>query len=379
LLLTRVVLLSAVLTALFACSSEEVNPPAELEAFTESAYFLELWDTSVGSGDEDLRLALEPFIFNDVIYTVDVEGVVYALSLDNGEPLWESELEFPVSGGLSGDGRHLYMASFQGELIALNRESGEEVWRSMLSSESLSPVSSNGARVVVQTSDGGVSSLSVDSGEQRWRYASVAPLLSLRGTSAPQISGDQVIASFANGSLLSLDLASGLRTWETKIGQPQGRTELERLVDVDGYAAIQRDRLYTVSYQGKMMSLDLSSGSEIWSLPFSSYHGPAVGFNHLVAVSDDGKVHSLNKRNATSLWVNEQLLNRRVGAPTIWGDYVAVADFEGYIHLLNIETGEFAARIRPDSDGVMGRMLVSNDKLIVYTRSGDLVAYTLKN
>jgi outer membrane protein assembly factor BamB len=376
--LLNYIFLGAVLTALFACSSEVTNPPMELESFKAKVKVSKLWAESVGDGDEQYRLDLEPFISGPSVFTVDVNGEVSSLDVSDGDEQWVVELDTKISAGISGDSRRVYLLSFQGELIALDRTNGAELWRVKLGSEALSAAESDGFTVVVHASDGRVYAFNAFNGLQLWRYDSATPVLSLRGTAQPVIIGDRVIVSFANGEVVALSLQDGLKAWEVSLAQPSGRTELERLIDADGNLGFDSNRLYAVAYQGDLKAIDLVTGSEVWSQPLSSYTGVQLSSDLVVVSTAQGEVAAFDKFDSKEAWRNRKLLYRRLGQVAVLEGYALVADFEGYIHFLDMVDGSFAARIRPDSDGVMGRMKVVENTLYVYTRSGDLYAYQLK-
>ena len=372
-------LFATLLTLLFACSSKLVNEPAELEKMRDTVNIKRMWKVSVGNGDNDLMLQLSPVIKDDFIYTLDTEGLLTVLNRLSGELEWKRELDESVSGGLEVDSQRLYYATFQGELVCLDRYSGKQIWRRELTSEAISAPSSNGRSVAVQTIDGKLFSFETTEGIQRWRYDSVGPILSLRGTSSPLISKNFTITTFANGEMLAFDNNNGSTFWKASIGLPQGRTELERLVDADGKAVIDAERVYAASYQGRVVALNATTGSEVWSKPISSYGGVAVGFAHVFVANDEGEVLAFNKLKANEVWRNETLKYRRLSSPTVVQNMVVVSDFEGYLHFMSQVNGEIVARKHPDSDGVMGEVLVVDDMVYVYARSGEIVAYRIFN
>jgi len=282
-----------------------------------------------------------------------------------------------VSGGLGADEARLFYTTFQGEVVCLDRHNGNEIWRRPLTSEAISAPASNGSIVVVQTIDGKLFAFDTTEGLKRWRYDSVGPILSLRGTPTPLINNDATITNFANGEMLAFDNKTGIPFWKAVIGQAQGRTELERLVDPDGQAVISEDRIYAVAYQGKLVSLDAATGSLVWSKPLSSFNGVALGFSQIYVTTADGEVVAVKSSNSNDVWRNEKLKYRRLSTPVVFGNALVVSDFEGYLHFLSQTDGRIIARTRPDSDGVMGEMLVIDDTLYVYTRSGYLAAYRL--
>lgn len=57
------------------------------------------------------------------------------------------------------------------------------------------------------------------------------------------------------------------------------------------------------------------------------------------------------------------------------GNYIAVTDFEGYVHLLSQIDGRIVGRTRADSDGVRAAMVSGAGLLYVYGNSGKLTAY----
>ena len=60
------------------------------------------------------------------------------------------------------------------------------------------------------------------------------------------------------------------------------------------------------------------------------------------------------------------------------GNLIAVGDLEGYVHFLTREEGNFAARIKLDSNPVMSIILgKSNSQLIAATRDGGLYAVSI--
>ena len=120
-------------------------------------------------------------------------------------------------------------------------------------------------------------------------------MLTLRGTSSPAVLRGGVIAGFANGKVAALTLANGFQIWETSISIPQGRSELERLVDVDANPVIVGDTVYVVSFQGKIAIIDLRSGNLGWSRDMSSYTGLGVDYSQVYVTDEDSNVWALSR------------------------------------------------------------------------------------
>lgn len=374
----RLSILVVLISALTACSKDKINQPTELDPnFKDQVLIERLWKRSIGDGDVGLKLNLSSFVMDERIYSIDGHGYLTVVDPSTSKIIFSKEMDEEVSGGLGGDAKHLYYTTFQGELVALNRKDAEVLWRAELSSEAVAQPSSNGNLVAIQTVDGKLMTFGADDGKLRWRYDSIGPLLSLRGTPSPMISQRYTITSFANGEMLAFDNQTGQPYWKAVIATPQGRTELERLVDPDGQPIIDGDTLYIVAYQGKLVALDVVTGVEKWAKTYSSFNGVAFGFGQLFVTTANGSVLALNPTNGSELWRSESFKFRRLTSPFVYDQTLAFSDIDGYLHFLDIKTGKHIAQRQPDEDGVMGDFHIIDEKLIVTTRSGALVAYKL--
>ena len=374
----QTVLLGAVLTALFSCSSEPVNPPAELQDFEPQTYIKRLWKAPVGIGDNEQGLALSPVLSDGKLYTVDTAGLLVVTDPRSGKRLRKQKLEDRVLGGLGVDQLCLYYTSFQGDLVCIERETGNPRWRRKLAAEIVAPPVSNNRVVVVHTIDGKVIAHDASEGNQLWRYDNIGgPLLTLRGNPSPVLANGQVISAFADGELIAFDERTGQIQWKVSLAVSEGRTELERLVDADGRPVIVDNLVYGVAYQGNVIAVDRRSGSEVWSKPVSSFNGLAVDDESLYLTVEDGTVMAINRHNSNELWSSDLFSYRRLGTPYLSGNLLFVDDFEGYVHVLLKENGEQAFRLQPDSEGIMGYPVIAGDYLFYYARDGYLVAYKI--
>lgn len=366
-----------VVALLCACSNDNPREPKPLQKIQTEVRLKLVWKRSIGTGDDELQLQLRPAFIDGSVYTVDIDGFVAVTDLTSGKRTHRHDLgEVRVSGGFGHDAERLFYTTFEGELVALKRDdSFTELWRARLTSEALAAPASNGTHVTVQTIDGKVVNFDANSGLQRWRYDSLDPILTLRGTAAPIYVKDAVLVNFANGELLAFEDEDGSVRWKATVGLPQGRTELERLVDADDVPVSNATKLFAVAYQGKLMALDLNRGFEVWSKPASSFNRVAADAEHVFVADSDGVVTAFAENSGEVLWKNDALQYRRLSAPVIFGTTVVVADFEGYIHLLAQDDGRIVGRREIDSDGIMGAMTVQDEKLYIVTRSGDLYCF----
>jgi outer membrane protein assembly factor BamB len=357
-------------------SSKEL-PPAELPDFTAEVKLQSEWDRSVGNGQGESYNLLTPAVDGDHIYAADAEGIVMAMDRFTGDVLWKQDLERPVSGAIGVGAGLVVLGTLKGEVIALDQSTGEQKWLSLVSSEVLSAPAVNSDVVVVQTQDDRLIAFEASSGNQRWNYQNPPAVLTLRGTSAPVLSSRLAIAGFSTGKVVAVDLSNGVPVWEQRVAVPQGRSELDRVVDIDGNLLLVDDTLYVVSYQGRVAGLDANSGQMLWQRDASSYVGLAQGLGSVYVSLANGSVEGVDERSASALWSNDALARRQLSAPAVFSSYVAVGDFEGYLHLVSQVDGHFVAREHIDSDGLRVRPLVVGDWMYVFGNSGELVALTI--
>jgi len=362
------------------CSSNSKKelPPAELQDFTAEVELQSEWNRSVGSGQGDTYSLLAPAVDGDHIYAAGADGVVMAMDRFSGDVLWKQDIERPISGAIGVGAGLVVVGTLKGEVIALDQSTGEQKWIALVPSEVLSAPAVNSDVVVVQTQDDRVIAFDAASGNQRWLYENQPAVLTLRGTSAPVLTSRLAIAGFSTGKVVAIDLARGIPVWEQRVAVPQGRSELDRIVDIDGNLIATDDTLYVVSYQGRVAGLDINSGRVLWQREASSYAGLAQGLGSVYVSLVSGTIEAVDERSASALWSNDSLARRQLSAPEVFSSYLAFGDFEGYLHLVSQVDGHFVGRKHIDSDGVRARPLVVGDWMYVFGNSGELVALTIR-
>jgi outer membrane protein assembly factor BamB len=385
---SRWFLAGALVMSLSACSTmkgwfefdDEDDPkqPAELIDIEDTVEIDKLWSQGVGDGQGEGFYKIQPVISGSTIYVAASDGSLEAFDKRSGKSLWDVELEFPLSGGVGVYADALLLGSSDGFVIKVDANSGEVLWSTPLSGEVMSVPQSNGAMVVVHSLDGKLQGLDFATGEVVWTYDSTVPALTLRGSGSPLVSGDTAYVGFANGRVLAFDIATGSISWEARIAIPQGRSEIERVVDIDGTMALEGDELFVASYQGRIAALNISDGSKLWQYDVSSFSGVSQGFNNIYVADEDGTVYAYQRTGQGERWQQGALAYRGLSRPTPVGSYVAVGDKEGYVHLLSQVDGEFVGRVEADDAGVRADMVSEDNILYVYGNSGDLIAYEIK-
>jgi outer membrane protein assembly factor BamB len=361
----------------FESDDHEATAPAKLTDIEEKVNIEKLWSVGVGNGQGKGLYRLRPTISGGTIYVASTDGEIAAVDRNSGKTQWKTDVETALSGGVGVYEDALLLGSSEGFVLKLDAKSGAGLWSTPLRGEILAPPQSNGKVVVVQTNDGKLQGLEFTTGKILWTYDSNVPVLTVRGTSSPIVRNDVVYAGFANGRVLAFNTQTGAIVWEVRVAIAQGRSEIERLVDIDGSMELAGNELYAASYQGNVVAIDVDTGSKMWQQKVSSYSGVSQGFGNVYVADEDGTLTAYLRNGGGVRWNQDALAFRELSRPTPVGSYVAVADFEGYVHVLSQMEGDFVGRVRVDSDGARADMLSDGNVLYVFGNSGELVAYEI--
>lgn len=369
----------AAITAAFlaGCSGSDIDEsllPVELVDFEPAIDVSELWSVSIGASAEDTSNALRPVLSGDRVFVSDHRGRVSALNVNSGESIWTVNLRTEISGGVGyGDGLVL-LAGGEGVVFALQESDGSLLWQKQITSEILSAPQAASGVVVVAAQDGRVVGLDSQTGEQIWRADAAKPLLTVRGNASPTIVDSIVLIGHDSGRIGAYRLSDGAALWIARVAVPEGSTELQRMVDVDATVVYANGLVYGVSFQGGIMAINPQTGRGSWFQETSSTKEIGIYGGTLAITDDRSKVTAYSATTGEIIWESEQLLNRDVTGPVVHDLVVAVADFEGYVHLFRRNTGTMVGRVRVSRDAVKSPLVPIEDGFLVLDDSGRLTA-----
>ncbi|WP_304636501.1 MULTISPECIES: outer membrane protein assembly factor BamB [Pseudoalteromonas] len=384
--------LALCIATLTGCSSSDDEEELVLPEIVNQFETEVVWQESIGDGVQHYFSRLTPAIHNDVVYVANREGEVEALSLENGDTLWQTDVrENPafwpwettesakLSGGILQAYGKIFVGSEHGYLTALDRETGEIVWRKTMPGEVLAKPAAGDGLIFVNLGSGKLLAVHPDTGEERWSFEQEVPPLTLRGQSSPTVANGGVLLGLETGKLSVLISENGYSAWSAEIASPKGASEFERLVDVDTQALISGPYAYAIAYNGNLTAVDIRSGNVVWKREYSSYRDLSMDSQSIYVVDSDGVVYGLDKTSGIERWSQPALRGWYLTGPTVAGKYLALGDQEGNLHWLDKETGELVSREDFDSSGFFIEPVVAGDKLILYTRDGEVSAVKIPN
>ena len=354
---------------------DDPDAPAKLVEFEPTLKVGKAWSTNVGKGLDKAGRQIRPAYSSGSLYAADYKGALSAIDAENGHKRWEIKTELPFTGGPGVSGNLLMMGTQNGEVFAFDASTGTQLWSATVTSEVLAAPAESDGIVVVRCIDGRVFGLDADTGQRLWVYDHSVPLLTLRGNSPLLLRAGVVFVGYDGGQVVALKLNDGIKMWEQTLVTAEGRTELERLSDIDGQLVFIASDLLVSSYKNRLASLAANSGRLLWFKDISSATGVSVDRINLTLSDKDGNLWLLDRRNGAESWKQDQLLHRGLTRPVFYGSFIAVGDAEGYLHWININDGRFAAREKVGGDGFSGPPLVVGNTLYVMTKKGNLMAF----
>ena len=375
----KLLIICLTLIAVSGCSSSGGNlpDPAPLNAINQQVQLVQHWSVAVGKGDVKSSSVMQPLLSGSAIFAASGQQLG-SFNVDTGEVNWKIDLAEKVTAGVGHINQQLFVVTQSGKLVAVSSADGSILWQVNTSSEALAAPQANSKIVVVQTVDGKVSAYAVKEGKFQWSYAANLPSLTLRGTSTPLVNESYTYAGFASGKLVALDNQVGSVVWQKSIGAAIGRSEIERLVDIDGALTLVDDLLYVSSYQGNIAAIDALTGTVRWQQPVSSISGTALVGDAILVVDAQDTVLAYDRERGHVLWQNVALKHRSLTAPMGLANQALVVDTEGYAHVLQLSDGEFIGRQKLAIKGARIGSKSYQDNIFLLSLDGRLTRLGLK-
>ena len=354
---------------------DPIDPPAYLKEFKPKLNPKILWSAKL---DGDASFEFSPGIIGEDVFAASSDGSLAKFNLKTGKAIWQINTGEKLSGGVGVGINEIIVGTSTGLLVAYDLNA-KLLWKTRLSSQILSAPTIHEGQVIVRTGDNLIHGVNVKDGLKKWTFSRVGPPLSLRSSVGVIASDGVIYAGFPGGKLAAIREDNGSLLWEVTVAQPKGVTEIERASDVTSTPVIDGRTIYTVAYQGKISAIDRVDAKILWNRDISSYSGIHIDAGRIYVSHTGGAVYSLAIESGKTYWRQGELLNRKLTTPLGMGDYVAVGDLEGYIHVLDKETGAFLGRIQLDEEPVMRRMVeFETGKFLAQTRNGGLYAISIQ-
>jgi outer membrane protein assembly factor BamB len=356
-------------------SNKKKFEPVKIEKIVQQGDFKKLWSKKFDGGKKSYGYKLVPYIDNKYVFIASLKGKISKLDTETGQESWNIDLDEELSAGPGVGSKILIVGTPEGKVIALDKENGSQLWTAKLSSEILSPPVIDNELAIIRAQDGRVYALKAENGERKWLFDTNIPNLTLRGNSKPVVRAGRIYIGFDNGKVAAIKQESGDVIWLQNVVDSKGKTELARIVDIDGDMALISTDLYLSSAVGKTIAVATESGRVMWSKDKGSAAGVTASRNNLFIIDNESNVHALNRSDGTEEWKTNTYKNRQLTKPVFYLGDIVVGDLEGYIHVLDGSDGKTLARMRVGKSGFYTQPVSSGSILIAYNKDGTLTAF----
>jgi len=348
-----------------------------------------VWEAEVGDGaDSEVRLTAQPVVYDGRTYTMDVVSQVSAFDMKTGKRLWrtdlleDSEEEGAFGGGLAYFDGRIFVATGFAQVIALDAGNGEEIWRTRLPGPMRAAPTVAGGRVFAISIDNQLHALSAENGEKLWSHAGITEAAGLLGGASPAVAGDVVVVPYSSGELIALRVENGRAVWVDTLATIRQADALSALADIRGKPVIDRGRVFAISHSGRMVSIDLRTGGRAWDRKVGGVNTPWVAGEFVYVLSNDAQLICLTRSAGRVRWVTQLPRYRdedSTANPITWtgpvlaSDRLIVSGSHGVVVSVSPYDGEVLGLIELDS-GVTVAPVVADETLLFLTDYATLVA-----
>ena len=379
----HVAVLAVMSTAVIGCNrgiKPVVNDPVKLIEIAKPISVLQpVFSTDVGNKKVSKKdpLDLQVGYTNGQIVTASRSGEL--TGFDNaGKRLWSVNVDEQITGGVALDAlsQTAIISTRSGQVMAFDSATGEKRWEQQLSGSVLTPALITNNRVVLSANNGFLHGLSLQTGQSVWQFATQVPDISVRGTAAPTLLDSKTaLLATADGRLHAVTADNGLPQWSRRVGVGTGSSEVERMSDVDGMPIVDKNQMFAISYSGQLLGIDLASRQVMFVNEQASLKALAVNTQQVIATGLDGKVAAYDRSTGAVLWESEELAYRHLTNPVMIGNYIAVGDLDGVVHLFDPASGKIVSRV--ETKGALSSLQVQGSRLMTQSTSGQVAIWQL--
>lgn len=350
-----------------------------------------VWQTRIGRGNEKYeRVISGPVSADGRVFAVDIEGDVFAVSLETGRILWSVEFrnenersDVGFGGGVAHAGGVLYATSGFGLLGAFDAATGDELWRFDATVPFRGAPTVDSGRVYAITHDNQMLALNAQDGTLVWDQVGIAENAGMLGAATPAFDNGTLVVALSSGELIAMLGGNGRTLWQDTLSSSRRLTPLATLADIDGNPVIDRGKVYALSHAGSMVAIDMRSGERSWEADIAGVNMPWIAGNFAFLTTIDGQIVCVSLADGRVRWVTQlqRFLDQekrrgliKWNGPVLAGDRLLVTSTHGYALSVSPYTGEVLSGIELP-DGSSTQPIVVDETFLVLTNAGELVAY----
>ncbi|MEI9928212.1 MAG: PQQ-binding-like beta-propeller repeat protein [Sphingomonas sp.] len=170
------------------------------------------------------------------------------------------------------------------------RTNGSEVWRARPGGPLRGSPGVDNGQVYVLTQDNQLFALKQDTGEVEWSASASLESQGVFGVAAPASAQGTIIAGFSSGELNAYRYENGHQLWGDVLSRSSMSTSVSSLSDIDAEPVIDQGRVYAVGQGGRMVAMEIVTGTRLWEENIAGIATPWVAGEWLFVVTDDARL-----------------------------------------------------------------------------------------
>ena len=348
------------------------------------------WSVQIAGGSKRERLAASPVVAENRLFVMDVEGTITAFAADTGSKLWavstvkdKENASARFGGGASVESGRVYATNGLGDVVAVDAASGAEVWRAHPAGPLRgAPTIANG-QVYVVTQDNQLFALGQEDGKVVWTASASLETQGVFGVAAPAAAQGTVVAGFSSGELNAYRYENGLSVWGDVLSRSTITVSVSSLSDIDAEPVIDQGRVYAVGQGGRMVAMDITSGTRLWEQNIAGISTPWVAGEWIFVVTDDARLLCISRGSGKVRWISQlahfQNEKKKSGpiswsGPILAGGRLVLVNSEGEIVSASVTDGTVSSTVR-HGEGMTLAPVVANNTLYILDDKGRITAY----
>lgn len=354
------------------------------------ASLTQAWSASIPGTSKTVRLAASPVVSGGKLFAMDTEGTVHAYAADTGASAWtvstvkdKENKAARFGGGASAEGDRVYATNGLGDVVALDAANGNEVWRARPGGPLRgSPGLANG-QVYVVTQDNQLFALNQADGKVIWTVSASVESQGVFGVAAPSVAQGTVVAGFSSGELNAYRFENGSSLWADVLSRSSITTSVSSLSDIDAEPVIDQGRVYAVGQGGRMVAMEITTGSRMWEQNIAGITTPWVAGEWIFVVTDDARLLCLARGTGKVRWIsqlkhyhNEKKKSGPIewNGPVLAGGRLVLVNSEGDIVSVSPADGSVTSTLETKGHVTLAPV-VANNMLYTLDDKGRITAY----
>lgn len=362
------------------------NPSHALPPLAFANQGVREWDVSIGTGSrDDARLLATPVVANGRVFTLDTYMRLRAFNEQTGQQIWERELspdsksDRQPGGGIAYENGTIFVSSPYAEVLAISAETGETIWHEGTEAPIRATPTVADGRVFILSINNQLDVFEANTGKRLWSHAGITEHAGLLGTASPAVSHGVVVVAYSSGEVYALKAETGYELWSDTLSPTRRPDSLSSLAHIKAHPIIDGDLVIVVGHNQKMAALDIRTGQRVWERRIGGIHTPSVTSDYIFLVNNFNELVCLTKNSGEVVWIEKLPIDKKNpnrimwSGPRVAGEHLYLPGINGEA-LVYSPKGEKVKTITLHEPTILAPV-VTNERMLFLTDTGRLISY----